>query len=271
MNISRCIAFSSVLLLAACGDSVPEATDEQLVSLLGEHEEAYGQPMPPSILRNTEECVRLLAGLEDEIVQDIPDEYLGRIKADCRTDLRDKLQESELNPIGIELSHFENRELGERVSELAEPSRVAARQARNEARDAKQKADAEAREAEQQAKIDEARERIVVLQSELDDRLQKFAQLCTEFIESRQLAFDQDITVPGHLRWSTPSVCKDNFAQQTRSQIGNVSERLAALEPGGGMFGPSIPYLGVADAEYLDAQKEDLEGKVQEVNQLLSE
>lgn len=37
------------------------------------------------------------------------------------------------------------------------------------------------------------------------------------------------------------------------------------------MFGPSIPYFGMADAEYLDAQKEDLESKVQEINQLLSE
>ncbi|MCA8864370.1 MULTISPECIES: hypothetical protein [unclassified Halomonas] len=271
MNISRCFAFSSVLLLAACGDSVPEATDEQLVSLLGEHEEAYGQPLPPRILSNTEDCVRLLAGLEDEIVQDIPDEYLGRIKADCRTDLRDRLQDSELNPMGIELSHFENRELGERVSELAQPSREAARQARNEAREAKQKADAEAREAEQQAKIDEAQEKIATLQSSLDDRLEEFAQLCAEFMESRQSALDQDITVPSHLRWSTPSVCKNNFTQRLSSQVENVSERLAALEPGSGMFGPSIPYFGMADAEYLDAQKEDLESKVQEINQLLSE
>lgn len=271
MNISRSIAFSSVLFLAACGDSVPEASDGQLISLLGQHEKAYGQTMPPSILRNTEECVRLLAGLEDEIVQDIPDEYLGRIKADCRTDLRDKLHKSELNPMGIELSHFENRELGERVSELAEPSRVAARRAWNEARDAKRKADAEAREAEQQAKIDEARERIAVIQSELDDRLQEFAQLCAEFIESRQAALDQNIQVPSHLRWSTPGVCQNNFAQQVRSQIEGVSERLTALEPSGRVFGPSMPYLGVADPEYLDAQKKDLESKVQEVNQLLSE
>lgn len=260
MNIPRCLTLSSVLLLAACGESIPQTTDEQLLSLLGEHREAYGQQLPPSISRSTEECVRLLSGMEDEIVQDIPAEFLGQFKAECRTGLREKLEKEELNTMGMELSHFENRELGERISELAEPSREAAKQAT-----------AEARLNEQQAKIDEAREKIAGFLSSMDDRLEGLAQRCTAFTELRQSALDQGIEMPSSVRWFRSVACSDSYPQQVRTQAESVSERLETLEPSTGMLGASMPHFGAANPDRLDEQKEALENKIQELNQLLGE
>lgn len=255
----RLLAFAPLPLIAACGDAIPQASDEQLLNLLGEHREAHGESLPPSLSRSIEECVRLLSGLEDDIVQDIPDDVLGHFKADCRRALRDRLDDDTRNPMGLELAHFENREFGERISQLAEPSRLAA-----------QLAAQEARERRQQAQLDEAKETITDLLASLDERFETFDALCTELGEVRDEALSQDVALPGNLRWYTPSPCHSHYAEQVRTQVEQAEERLNSIQPNANTIGFRLPYLGVASPERLDAFQEELENSIRDIKKLMT-
>ncbi|MBF8222384.1 hypothetical protein [Halomonas sp. 328] len=262
MNITRktrLLAFSALPVLTACGDSIPQATDEQLLTLLGNSREVRGEQLPPSIPRSVEECVRLLSGLEDEVVKDIPAEFLGQMKAECRSGLRNHLEDPERNPMGLELAHFDERELGERISDLAEPSREAAQQAATEAQ-----------ERYRQAQIDDAKEAVAGLLSSLDERLATFNNLCSELSDSREAAQAQGISLPTNLRYYTPPPCNGHYAEQLRTQAENLEERLSSIQPStGSLF--LMPHLGAADPERLDGFQEDLESSIQEIQGLLQD
>ncbi|MGR2738362.1 hypothetical protein ACUY1T_07915 [Billgrantia sp. Q4P2] len=257
---ARRLAFIAFPLLAACGNSTPQVSDEQLLHLLGESREAHGEQLPPSISRGLEECVRLLSGLEDEIVKDIPAEFLGQMKAECRVGLREYLENPDRNPMGLELAHFDERQLGERVSELAEPSRLAAQQAA-----------AEARERHQQAQIEEAKETIANLLASLDERLTTFDELCTALNDAKNEAQSRDVALPNNLRWYAPPPCNGHYAQQVRTQAEQVEERLSTLQPSNGVFGMMLPPLGAADPERMDTFKAELEANVRQIRSLLQD
>lgn len=260
MNIirkTRLLAFTALPILTACGDSIPEASDEQLLTLLGNSREVRGEQLPPSIPRGVEECVRLLSGLEDEIVKDIPADALGQMKANCRSGLRDHLEDPERNPMGLELAHFDERELGERISALAEPSREAAQQAATEAQ-----------ERYRQAQIDDAKEVVAGLLSSLDERFVTFAELCTDLDDAREAAQAQSVSLPAHLRFYNPQPCNDYYAEQVRTQAETLEERLSSMEPStGSLF--LMPNVSAADPERLDALQEELESRIQEIQGLL--
>lgn len=259
MNITHktgLLAFMALPILSACGNAIPEASDEQLLTLLGDVREVRGETLPPSISRSFEECVRLLSGLEDEVVKDIPDEFLGQMKAECRSGLRDHLEDPERNPMGLELAHFDERELGERISALAEPSREAAQQAATEAQ-----------ERYRQAQIDDAKEEVASLLSSLDERFAIFAELCTELTDAREAAMAQNISLPTHLRFYNPQPCNDNYADQVRAQAENLAERLSSMEPNSGSLF-LMPSFGATDAQRLDDLQEELESRLQELQTL---
>lgn len=251
------LAFIALPILSACGNSVPEASDEQLLTLLGDVREVRGETLPPSLSRGLEECVRLLSGLENEVVKDIPDEIIGQMKADCRSGLRNYLEDPDRNPMGLELAHFEDRELGERISALAEPSREAAQQAATEAQ-----------ERYQQAQIDDAKEEVANLLSSLDERFATFSDLCTNLAEARETAQAQSVSLPAHLRFYNPQPCNDYYAEQVRTQAEKLEERLSSTEPStGGLF--LMPSFGATDSKQLDTLQEELESRLQEIQDLL--
>ncbi len=105
-------------LLAACGEKVPEATDEQLLQLLGSSSSFFGSGAPLSISKRTVECAELLSGLADEIVKDMPEVVLGQIKTECRKGFDEVVKDPAKNPMGFKLAHFENKELAERIAAL---------------------------------------------------------------------------------------------------------------------------------------------------------
>ncbi len=161
--------------------------------------------------------------------------------------------------MGLELAHFDERELGERISDLAEPSREAAQQAATEAQ-----------ERYRQAQIDDAKEAVAGLLSSLDERLATFNNLCSELSDSREAAQAQGISLPTNLRYYTPPPCNGHYAEQLRTQAENLEERLSSIQPStGSLF--LMPHLGAADPERLDGFQEDLESSIQEIQGLLQD
>src|SRR5690606_15118147 len=110
------LAAGTVLLtlLTACGNSVPEATDEQLLSLVGNKQTFMGSTVPLSISKRTVECVRVLSGVDEAIYKDMPSEMLGTFKTQCRQDFSERVANKDKNPLGFTIEAFENKELAER-------------------------------------------------------------------------------------------------------------------------------------------------------------
>lgn len=121
-------------LLAACGEKTPDATDEQLLQLLGSSSSFLGSDAPVNISKRIVECAQLLSGLADEIVKDMPDEMLGVFKTECRKGFDEIVKDPAKNPVGFEIVHFENKELAQRIAALKETTDAANRQAAQEKR-----------------------------------------------------------------------------------------------------------------------------------------
>jgi len=116
--LAACCAF----LLAGCSDA-PDATDEELITLLAEKQWTLDRDQAPWVIPlKIEECASILSGLNAEITKDAPAEMIGAFKTECRKKLDTLLKDTTRNTKGFELKHFESKKLAQRIIEARKAS-----------------------------------------------------------------------------------------------------------------------------------------------------
>ncbi|UXS43046.1 hypothetical protein FY150_24930 (plasmid) [Agrobacterium tumefaciens] len=245
-------------LLAACGENVPEATDEQLLQLVGSSSSFFGSGAPLSISKRTVECAELLSGLADEVVKDMPEEVLGQIKTECRKGFDEIVKDPVKNPMGFKLAHFENKALAERIAGLKEASDEANRVAAEEKRE-REKAEALAKA---EAELEAARTEYQSFVASIDDRVSTAAPLCDEWLLSQAAAKEKARMSVWAYR-TAPEICREATITQIRDLAGKHLETLANQTiQANSLFGFNKPYYGNASPEWFDQQMERLNADI---------
>lgn len=237
----------AISLVAAC-DPVPDASDDQLMKLVGESSMFGSDDKRLAISRSRLECVRLLADLDKAIYKEMPTEILGRIKTDCRKNLDTVLKDTARNPMGFKLEHFENKNLAERISQLKaktdEQAKLAAAAERT-------RLEAAAR-AKSEERLKKAREQIATVVASLDAQLGDADSLCNAHKTLKTRIQQQNIRSAYRYK-ILPSLCRSNALDDVRSQVTKVANEIAkaSVTGSGTFYTVNIPYFGAADPEWL--------------------
>lgn len=254
------LALSLAPALAACGDKVPEATDDQLLQILASDSVFSSSDRPLSIPKSAVECVRVLSGLDEEIFKDMPAEMLETMKTGCRQELDKHLKDEAKNPMGFQLAHFENKELAERITKLKETSDEANRKAAQERR---QHEEREAR-AKAERELEELKSQYAGFVQSIDQRIQSARPICDEWIAA-QTALKKKKNKWNNWSYRQPSpICTDGIAQ-IRTTAATHLDTLSATEVSGRgtFFNFNKPYFGNASPEWLDEQVKKLNEDVE--------
>ncbi|WP_265614926.1 hypothetical protein [Agrobacterium tumefaciens] len=254
-------------LLAACGEKVPEATDEQILQLLGSNSPFFGSDAPLSISKRTAECAELLSGLADEIVKDMPEEVLGRIKTECRKNFDEVVKDPAKNPMGFKLAHFESKELAGRIAALKASTDEANRRAAQEER---ARAEQEAR-AKTESELKDLRSSYGEFVASIDGRVQEAKAVCDEWATVRT-------EVNAKIKWNNwrnrnPSpLCTDQVSD-IREKARQHLEALNAAEVSGSgtFFSFQKPYFGTASVEWFDDQLARLKDEISQMKATLTD
>lgn len=254
-------------LLSACGDGVPEATDEQLLSLVGNKQTFTGSTAPLSISKRTVECVRVLSGVDEAIYKDMPSEMLGSFKTHCRQDFSERVANKDKNPLGFTLEAFENKELAERITKLKttsdESNRIAAEKERERIQTE--------RVAKMKAALDGERKQFQEFVNSIDSRVKKAAPGCEEWSKLQSAAKAKE----KYSTWSyrkAPEICSEEGLTTLRQTVKKNQDYLAKQEIRSDSFGIgfSKPYYGIATAEWFDNQFARLEKEIAQMKDVVS-
>ncbi len=263
------ISTLALVMLAACGDGVPKATDEQLLKLVGDQETFWGKTKPLSISKRTVECVRALSGVDDAIYKDMPAELLGTYKTECRKKLTERVADKEKNPLGFTLKSFDSQELAKRITELKtstdESNRIA--EEKEEERINAEKS------AKMQAELDAERRQYQAFVDSIDERVKKVAPRCQAWHESQRAVKAKEKY--SHWVYSTPpQICNEKNILEIRQNAKKNLEHLAneKIKPDS-LFGKgfSTPYYGNASATWFDEQSTELEEEIEQMKAVVSE
>jgi len=254
-------------VLAACGEKTPEATDAQLLDLLGSRSTFIRSDAPLRISRSTVECVRLIANLDEDILKDMPAEMLGVMKTECRRELDNRLKDEAANPMGFQLAHFENSELAERITQLKESTDEANRQAEQERR---QREEDEAR-ASAERELEDLRTQYAAFVASIDERLSAARPLCDDWLSTQEALKQKDNWTNWAYRQSS-SICTDDV-EQIRAQAAQHLDALNSAEVSGSgtFYNFPKPYFGYASAEWFDEQSAKLNDDIAQMRSQLSQ
>lgn len=248
-SLSRALvaAMLALSLVAAC-DQVPDASDDQLMQLVGEPSSFGSDNKQLAISRSRLECVRLLADLDKAIYKEMPNELMGRVKTDCRRNLDVLLKDVSKNPLGFKLEHFENKSLAERISQLKaktdEQAKLAAAAERTRLETAAR--------AKSEEILKKAREQIATVVASLDSQLSDADSLCSAHKTLKTRIQQQNIRSAYRYKM-LPSLCRNNALDEVRSQVKKVENEIAkaSVTGSGTFYTVNIPYLGAADPDWL--------------------
>lgn len=254
-------------LLAACGDGVPEATDDQLLQLVGNQSSFMGSTAPLAISKRTVECVRALSGVDDDIYKDMPAEMLGTFKTHCRKDLSTRVADNTKNPLGFKLESFENKALAERITKLKattdESNRIAAEKERERIKAENL--------AKKQAELDAEREQYQAFVDSIDGRVQKAGPRCEAWLESQRAVKARE----KYSQWAyrrAPEICQKQALVQVREAAKRNQDHLARQKINSDAFGMgfSKPYYGTASATWFEQQEARLDKEIAQMKDILS-
>ncbi|MCG8273935.1 hypothetical protein MIC97_20845 [Aquamicrobium sp. NLF2-7] len=251
-SIRNMVIGTSILpILAACGEKVPEASDEQLLELLGSRSSFFGSEAPLGIPSTVVECTQLLSGLADEIVKDMPAEMLGAFKTECRRGLDDVLKDEAKNPMGFALAHFENQELAERIETLKKSTDEANRQAAAERREREEQ---EARAAKD-AELEKLRGDYAAFVESISERVTAAEPACTEW-QDLKAEINEAIQWNNWRHRNPPAICSEEqvTAIGTRAQQHLEALNAAEVTGSGTFFSFPTPYFGDASEEWFERQ-----------------
>jgi len=184
MSILKFMRFSSValtvtVLLAGCGASIPDASDEEIITLLGDSFAFSPEDKSPLVVREyVVECANLLSGVNADTIKDLPAATVGERKTACREALDEKIKDASRNAKNFKLEHFENKDFAKRLAQVAESSKAA-----YDAYEAKRLEEIEKRRAEEQAQRRvEAEQKLAAARAEFERSLEGYEALADEVV-----------------------------------------------------------------------------------------
>jgi hypothetical protein len=271
MKVSNSWRFAAgtlvLALLSACGDNIPEATDQQLLSLVGNKQTFMGSAAPLSISKRTVECVRLLSGVDEAIYKDMPSEMLGTFKTHCRQDFSQRIADKDKNPLGFKLEAFEDKELAERITKLKtttdESNRIAAEKERERIQSE--------RVAKMKAELENERKQYQDFVDSIDVRVKEAAPRCQEWVKFQSAAKAKE----KYSTWAyrrAPEICLKDGLAMVHQAVKKNQDYLAKQEirPDSFGMGFSKPYYGIATAEWFDNQTARLEKEIAQMKAIVS-
>lgn len=258
----NCMFAAALALLGASFGSIAHAgvSDDDIKTLVGEG----------SISKKTEECARLLGGLDKELYKDLPGDFSGQLMLSCRKSFKQWLDDPKRNPNGLTLSDIENKDFAERLTAL--------RQEQTQKADAKRKQEQEQRKSDEAKKTEEIREKMQAaieegkrFVAEADTVIQaEISSLCNEWNElDKKMAASHNKE-----RTTKPFICSSigggvpRFKTSVSNDIARMEKELAG---------------GLKNALYMDSsnnyrsrellsfheQKKELQEGLQRVKQIL--
>jgi hypothetical protein len=242
-------------VVVACGKEVPQASDEQILAMLGERN-ALLSDAPSTITKPVEECPRVLSGLDDAIYKDMPAEILGMFKTECRTKLAKILGDKSKNDAGFSIEDFETKELATRISRIAADAEIKSAEFQENTRKQAEidKANANAK------KITDAKRQLEHFILTLDQRFAQIGERCAEWDRERAAANQRNRTATS---WQAkPDACESSFKIEVKEEVNEKLEKLATLKF---QAEPLIPYFRRADAAFLADQIADISAGIKEL------
>ncbi|GAA5629127.1 hypothetical protein Brsp05_04426 [Brucella sp. NBRC 12953] len=239
------LVFASVL--SGCWDSLPEMSDTQILQLFAGGSLFSSSDVLPTVSKGTEECVRLISGIDKEIYRDMPEQIAGPMKTGCRKDITARLSDPKLNPMKLTLQQVETIAFAERLTKIRADAEVAAK----EAAEAKQKREKAEQLQKKQAALDQIKTKLAQTKSRLEGLLNTAATLCAQSKaeESDLEKSSKRADVPSF--W-TP-LCASDFTDRARQALAGVEENISKMEVDGDSWHfPSDPYYGNADTQMID-------------------
>ncbi|RCL02203.1 MAG: hypothetical protein JSC189_000716 [Candidatus Tokpelaia sp. JSC189] len=251
----RTLAVSAILIasltLSACEKSAPKISDEEVLTLLGEKVAFSKDDMPLSISKRTEECARMISGLDTNVYKDMSKEMLGSFKTACRKDFQKIISDPQRNTVGLKLEDMENAKFSEQITRVRVESLEKAKTAEiANAKARKEKAAAE-KLAKNQEVIAAARQKGKLLETALEPHLAELKEKCAEWK-----------LISGISQFS-PYACYKNYEDSLRKQAQNVIDQISKLEAKPeSIVDPSLPYFGIADPEAMGEELRNVENEV---------
>lgn len=247
-RISKTFPFFFAAILAGCSDSLPEMSDQQILELFADRTFRLSANQPLTIRKNTEECIRLISGMDKEIYKDMPEEVSGQIKTSCRKAINERLSDTELNPMELTLQQVETGSFAERLTKVRANAETAAKQF-VEAEQERKKSETIQKH---QAIIDKAKNKLAEAKAQLEDRLKSAAKLCSEWKAERELLKQRDRRSPLLNHYSS-YICETGFAKTVYRDLAGAEERIAKMKVNpDSLFAPAEPYFGRADIQTIE-------------------
>lgn len=230
--------------LSACKPSLPEATDADIVKLVGGGGFLSMSNDQTRISKGTEECARALSGLDDELFKDAGPEMLGMLKTDCRQRFQTMISDPKRNPLGFELAHFESPELAERIANIR-AAQLAEEQAEKE-RLAAEKI------GQVKAEIASAQKEATDMLANLDEWGARFRKSCDAWEMLRKKMTDLKMIPEKSSDGLRPQLCGKNAWSQARENIETNAAKVLAYKYRDGFN--MIPRLGYHTPTRLQEQ-----------------
>ncbi|MCB5205506.1 hypothetical protein LH464_23975 [Neorhizobium sp. T786] len=244
-------------VVTACGDGLPQATDAQILAMLGESP-FDPDDGPSTIPRRTEECPRVLSGLDQAIYKDMPSDMLGMFKTDCRTNLAKIISDTSRNPLSYSIEDFENKELAARISRIAADAAVKSQEFRESARKQAEADKIRARTEE----IADAKRQVKQQIASLDAQFGHIDQLCSEWDREYASAKERN----RYLARLKPDTCDDKFKFRVRKEANDTLAVISSLKVETEFYGRSlIPHYNGANAAYLTERIANLSWRIDEL------
>jgi len=242
-----CASIATVTL-AACGDDVPQVTDDEILSMIGEGNSFVATDAPKTIPKQVDECARLLSGIDEAIYKDMPPEMLGGFKTECRKNFSEIVADKSRNTAGFVLS--------QRISKIAIDAQIKAREFAESAREKRKTDDRNA----QTKKIDDAKQHIAGLISTFDQKFARIDELCGQW--DQEYAAAKQRREYGVTR-RRPDACSEEFKRDVRIDADKMAADLSKLKiDPDSLFGVTIPYSKLNDPTFFDDTIADIGQKV---------
>jgi len=261
----------AVSTLSACGPSVPEATDQQLLNILGT-ENRVGDTTHLTLPKRLVECVRGISGLDDALYVDMPADVLGMFKTDCRVSLSTLLSSDANKELGFKQTHFENRDLAERLTVLmvtADENLTTAREMQRQLQFEQE----EQRKADElaavQTEIDAERDAYQQFIASIDSRISDAEPLC---LEHERLT--QEIKAKArNSQWAyrnTFWICLPQRMDEIKAEAAKHLVTLSEATPERySLFGFRAPYYGNASHDWFVGHADALSNEVATMRSVL--
>lgn len=262
-SASILLVVSSVL--AACSNSEPNISDSEIIALLGSQPMFGSKAASPTISKEITECSELISGSKDDVVKDMPADFIGQMKTGCREKISSLLKDPTKNNFGLTLSNFENKNFATRLSALKNSIDIANSKAEIEAK-AKEKAASQLKAEAELTKMTSDYKAFVV---GLDEQLSKTNALCGT-LKNALTEFKAATKEKGYNEWvfyDRPQICAPDRQIEIKTKSQEILATLQTTQIMDSFMGATFskPYLGYADPQDIKDQIERVNSDIEKI------